>query len=73
MEKPRQDHMAAIKHLLWYVADTLDFGLFYPRGNGGSFGVLGYSDSDLAGDTNDNKSTSGIIFLLGNYPVTWSS
>jgi hypothetical protein len=32
--------MAAIKHLLRYVAGTLDYGLFYPRGCGGNLGVL---------------------------------
>jgi hypothetical protein len=41
MEKPQQDHMAVIKHLLRYVAGTLDYGLFYPRGNGGG-GALGF-------------------------------
>jgi hypothetical protein len=53
----KQDHMSAIKHLLWYVAATVDYGLFYPRGCGGRFGVLGYNDNDLAGDTDGSKIT----------------
>jgi hypothetical protein len=73
MESPRQEHMAAIKHILRYVAGTLDFGLFYPRGNGGDLGILGYSDSDMAGDVDDTKSTSGMIFFLGDNPAAWSS
>jgi hypothetical protein len=60
--------MAVIKHLLRYVTGTLDYGLFYPRGNGGGFGVPGYSD--LAGDTDDSKIMLGIIFFLSNYPLT---
>jgi hypothetical protein len=35
--------------------------------------LLGYSDSDLAGDVDDRKSTSGSVFLLGNSLVTWVS
>jgi len=34
---------------------------------------LGYSDSDLAGDVDDKKSTSGSVFLLGTSLVTWGS
>jgi hypothetical protein len=35
--------------------------------------LLGYSDSDHAGDIDDRKSTSGVIFFLGNNIVSWSS
>jgi hypothetical protein len=35
--------------------------------------VLGYNDSDLAGDVDDSKSTSSMVFFLGNNPATWSS
>jgi len=34
---------------------------------------LGYSDSDLAGDVNDRKSTSGLIFFLAGGPIAWQS
>jgi hypothetical protein len=73
MENPRQEHLAAIKHLLRYVADIVQYGLFYPRGNRGAFGVLDYSDSDLAGDVDDSKSTTCMVFFIGNNPATWSS
>jgi hypothetical protein len=32
---------------------------------------MGYSDSDFAGGVKDKRSTSGIIFFLGNKPVSW--
>jgi hypothetical protein len=35
--------------------------------------LFGYSDSDLAGDVDTRKSTSGIIFFLGYSPVSWQS
>jgi hypothetical protein len=71
MESPWQEHLAAIKHILRYVTVTLDYGLFYPRRNGG-LGILGYSDNDMVGDVNDRKSTSGMIFL-GENMTTWNS
>ena len=35
--------------------------------------LCGYSDSDLRGDVDDRKSTTGIIFYLGSSPLTWLS
>jgi hypothetical protein len=75
MEAPRQEHLAAVKRVLRYVAGTLYWGLHYHPGkkNGGAPKLLGYSGSDLAGDVNDRKSTSGLIFFLAGGPVTWQS
>lgn len=33
----------------------------------------GYRDSDMAGDIDDRKSTTGVIFYLGSSPVSWVS
>jgi hypothetical protein len=35
--------------------------------------VHGYSDSDWAGDIDDRKSTSGMVFYLGCNPISWCS
>jgi len=32
-----------------------------------------YTDSDLGGDINDRKSTSGFIIVKGNNPICWGS
>jgi hypothetical protein len=72
MENPRQEHMAAMKHLLRYVAGTIDYGLAYTRSDA-DLALVGYSDSDMAGDIDDRKSTSGMIYFLDNNPVTWQS
>ena len=71
MEAPRLEHLAAVKRVLRYVAGTLHWGLHYHPGrkNEGTPKLLGYSDSDLAGDVNDQKSTSGLIFFLADGPV----
>jgi hypothetical protein len=73
MKSPKQDHLSAVKRVLRYVAGTTDFGLLYPRGKCGSMKILGYRDSDMAGDIDDCKSTSGAVFFLGSSPATWSS
>ena len=34
--------------------------------------MIGFTDSDWAGDPNDQKSTAGYVFTLGSGPITWS-
>lgn len=62
-----------MKHLLRYVAGTLDLGVFYRRGRSDGHQLIGYSDSDYAGDIDDRKSTSGMLYCLGSSPITWNS
>ena len=73
MEKPASDHLEAVKQILRYVKGTLNFGCFYKREEETSMSLCGYSDSDLGGDVDDRKSTTGIIFYLGSSPLTWLS
>ena len=73
MEKPRQEHLVAVKHLLRYIAGTVDFGLVYPKLQNGDNRLTGYSDSDWGGDADEWRSTVGVIFFLGRLPVTWQS
>jgi hypothetical protein len=75
MEAPRQEHLAAVKRVLRYVAGTVHWGVHYrPAGKRGTAPQLtGYSDSDLAGDVNDRKSTGGLIFFMAGGPVAWQS
>jgi hypothetical protein len=75
MEAPWQEHLISVKRVLRYVAGTVHWGLHYRlAGRKGAPPVLtGYSDSDLAGDINDRKSTSGLIFFLAGGPVAWQS
>jgi hypothetical protein len=72
MENPSVSHWALVKQICRYVQGTLSFGCIYRKGEGEPV-LLGYSDSDHAGDINDRKSTSGVIFFLGNNIVSWSS
>ena len=72
MEEPRGSHWAAVKQILRYLAGTIHYGVVYKR-LGTADSLVGYSDSDLAGDVDDRKSTSGSVFLLGTSLVTWVS
>jgi hypothetical protein len=73
MQEPRADHLVPVKHILRYVARTVELGLFYERGKGEELALEGYSDSDLASDVDGCKSTIGLIFFLGRSPVSWQS
>jgi hypothetical protein len=71
MENPTTEHLAAMKRVLRYVAGTLHFGCCYKRKKNPQ--LVGYSDSDMAGDIDTRKSTSGILFFLGDNTITWQS
>jgi hypothetical protein len=71
MEAPANDHFAALKYLLRYIAGTLTHGCAYRRGDNEE--LIGFSDSDHAGDVDSRKSTSGVLFFFGSSPISWQS
>jgi hypothetical protein len=73
MAEPHEDHLAVVKRILRYIVGTRDQGVDYARGKAGELLLLGYSDSDHRGDIEDSKSTSGILFYLGESLITWQS
>ncbi|WVZ48804.1 LOW QUALITY PROTEIN: hypothetical protein U9M48_000211 [Paspalum notatum var. saurae] len=72
MESPTTEHMSVVKHLLRYIARTVHYGLIYSRQEGG-LTLLGYSDSDMAGDVDGRRSTSGVLFCFGRSPYMAAS
>ncbi|XP_071712333.1 secreted RxLR effector protein 161-like [Rutidosis leptorrhynchoides] len=71
MSKPTQFHLTIAKRILRYIRATQDYGIFYKRGC--SSKLIGYTDSDYAGDVEDSKSTSGYVFMMCGGAVAWSS
>ncbi|XP_062224593.1 secreted RxLR effector protein 161-like [Phragmites australis] len=61
MEWPTQEHMTAVKRILRYVARTINYGCRYRKAEEGQ--LVGYSNSDLAGDIDTQKSTYGALFF----------
>ena len=73
MEAPSQAHWGAVKQIFRYLKGTMDHGCRYERGTELKPLLLGYSDSDFAGDVEDRKSTTGAVYFVGGNVVTWSS
>jgi hypothetical protein len=71
MEASASDHYAAVKHLLRYISGTLNFGCVYRHGD--NVTLVGFSDSNHAGDVDSRKSTSGVLFFLSGSPISWQS
>ena len=72
MEAPTEEHLSAVKRILRYIAGSTRLGCKFGRSNGAPR-LVGYSDSDLGGDVDSRKSTSGTLFFLGSSPITWQS
>ena len=71
MENPTEVHLLAAKRIFRYLKGTVDFGILYKRGEKSS--LIGFSDSDYAGDLDDRKNTFGVVFMLNSGAITWSS
>ncbi|XP_020597250.1 uncharacterized protein LOC110037028 [Phalaenopsis equestris] len=72
MEQPTTLHQQAVKHILRYIKGTMSYGIQYKRGQGAEE-LVGFTDSDLAGDIDDRKSTGGMVFYLNGNLITWQS
>lgn len=70
MEAPRQSHMMAAKRILKYIKGTQGDGIFYSSNC--QVELVGYTDSDWGGDSENAKSTSGYAFHIGSGVFSWS-
>ena len=51
----------------------MEYGCCYKRGSNSAPEVIGYSDSDHAGNVDDRRSTTGVVFFLDSSAITWIS
>eukprot|EP00253_Pinus_taeda_P028262 PITA_28262 len=70
LQNPRESHWKAAKRILRYVRGTIQFGIHYSAK--ATPLLVGFTDSDWAGDPDDRKSTAGYFFTLGSGPITWA-
>jgi Reverse transcriptase (RNA-dependent DNA polymerase) len=69
LKAPTIQHWGAAQHLLSYLAGTVNQGIRY----GKEKGLLGFCDSDFAGDLDTRRSTSGFLFTLHGGAICWQS
>lgn len=70
MANPGKLHWQAVKWILKYLRGTINTCLVFGKGNES---LVGYVDSDYAGDLDKRRSLSGYVFTLGNCAVSWKS
>nr|GEV15536.1 uncharacterized mitochondrial protein AtMg00810-like [Tanacetum cinerariifolium] len=70
--KLTEKHLTEVKRIFWYLKNTINMGLWYPKDT--CFELTAFSDSDYASCLDSRKSTSGGIQFLGSIKlVSWSS
>jgi hypothetical protein len=70
MNNPGKEHWEVVKWILRYLRGTTTHALCF----GGSDTFLqGYVDSDMAGDKDSRRSTTGYVFTIGGTTVSWIS
>jgi hypothetical protein len=70
-EAPKESHVLAVKRIFRYLKGTKEFGLWYLKGK--DLSLIPYTDADWAGCIDDQRSTSGAAFYLGECLVSWLS
>lgn len=75
MSAVEQEHVVAAKRVLRYLRGTSELGIKYGGMTGSDAGtkLVGYCDSDWAGDVSTRRSTTGYVFMLGGAAVSWES
>ncbi|KAE8727554.1 putative ribonuclease H protein [Hibiscus syriacus] len=71
MHDPGEGHWQAVKWILRYLRQTVDVGLVFEQDEALGQCVVGYADSDYAGDLDKRRSTTGYLFTLAKAPVSW--
>jgi hypothetical protein len=71
MARPQIPHFQAAKRILWYIRGTWQYGILYKCINNPT--LTGFVDRDWTGDAEKARSTIGLVFCLGDSPVTWLS
>lgn len=79
---PSTDHVAHAKRVLRYLKGTMNYGLLFrhtctpanrPYTTATDLELQGFVDSDWAGDTDDRKSQTGLIYTYAGAGISWRS
>ncbi|KAH9806495.1 hypothetical protein KPL71_002780 [Citrus sinensis] len=70
---PGKVHWNAVKWIMRYLKGSSTCGLLYGKTKSDKIEVMKFVDSDFAGDLDRRKSTSGYMFVLNSYLISWKS
>ena len=70
MACPGKSHWNAVKWILRYLRGTSDTYLEFGKS---SSSLVGYVDSDYAGDLDKRRSLTGYVFTLGGSAISWKA
>ncbi|KAK6115293.1 hypothetical protein DH2020_007562 [Rehmannia glutinosa] len=73
MQNPKEHHWKDVKHILRYLAWTLDYGLHLSKASSSVVNMVGFSDADWASNVDDRRPTIGYCVFLGPNLVSWKS
>ena len=68
MSKPSKADMGAVKHVLRYLAGSVNSPITYKRGG---YKITTYTDANWGGNPDNDKSTSAYIVMLANGPISF--
>lgn len=71
MSKPSEMDITKAYRVLKYLRGTQDYKINFHRDD--QTELVGYTDSDWAGDHTNRRSTSGYLFVLGGAAISWQS
>lgn len=71
LEDPSKEDVEGVKRVLRYLRGTAEYSLKFSAE--AKLDIVGYCDSDYAGDLEERKSTSGCVFMVGGSVVSWRS
>ena len=66
---PTRRHCSTIKHILCYLKDIMNMGLFYP--NDSKSYLMCYPDADYLPDSHNGKSGRGYLFTCNGITISW--
>ena len=72
MANPGRQHCDGVKWIFRYLKGTMDYGIMFGRQQK-DISVVGYVDSDYAGDLDNRRSTTGYVYTLAGGPICWRS
>ncbi|GJT26097.1 hypothetical protein Tco_0906372 [Tanacetum coccineum] len=69
--KPTKKHLTAVKRVFWYLKETINMGMWYPKDTGLNLTI--FADADHARCQDTRRSTSESAQFLREKLVSWSS